>query len=305
MSETKKGVLVMAFGAVEDLDKIEPFVKNIIRGREVSPELVEATKKRYELIGGKSPLVEITRDQAEAIEGELRKKGHDIKVYLGMRYWHPYIKEAVGEMAEDGVEGALGVVMAPFQSPVATGGYEKAVKDALEELDADIRFLYVSNWHINPTFVDLVAEKIKARLAEFDDPEDALVIFSNHSLPLEMLEGDAYEMKIHQTVDEILKRLQVDYRIAYQSKGGGGLVWLGPSTEQAMEEARTMGKKGVVVVPLGFVSDHVETLYDIDIAQREHAEKLGLVFKRSESLNTSPEFTGLLAELVEKQLTSL
>jgi ferrochelatase len=187
--------------------------------------------------------------------------------------------------------------MAPFTSPVATGGYDKVIYDTLMELKTP-RINLIGDWHIHPKYIDILVANLNDALAGFEKPEDAFVIFSNHSLPRDAMEGDAYEMKIHHTVSEITKRMDIAYKIAYQSQGMGQWVWLGPKVEEVMEEAKQADKEGVVVVPLGFVADHVETLYDIDILFKEKAGELGLKFARSKSLNADPRFTEFLAELI-------
>lgn len=297
-SDIKKAVLLLAFGAAESLDEIEPFVSNILKGRSVPPELLERTIERYKLIGGKSPLLDITMAQAEGIEQGLKNKGSDCKVYVGMRYWKPYIKDVVTQMNKDGVKVANTFIMAPFTSPVATGGYEKDVRDTLRDLDGTPKINFICDWHINPKFIDIIIDNLKEALSDFEKPEDALVIFSNHSLPRDALEGDAYEMKIHQTVAEVTKRMDLAYKVGYQSQGMSKWVWLGPKVEEVMEEAKKAEKEGVVVVPLGFLADHVETLYDIDILFKETAEGLGLKFRRSKSINADPRFIEFLVELV-------
>lgn len=299
MANPKKGVLLLAFGGADSLESIGPFVKNVLKGRPVTEELIEKTKERYKLIGGKSPLLDITNEQAGLIENILRKNGDNRKVYVGMRYWHPFIKDTLSVMKDDGIDSATAVIMAPFASRVSTGGYQKDVEEALSTLGTP-KIEFVSDWHTHPLFIEILAERLKAELSSFSKKEDVLVIFSNHSLPKAALEGDPYESKIRETVSEVVKKVPVDYRIAYQSQGSGPREWLGPKPEEVMEEAKRAGKKGVVVMPLGFVADHVETLYDIDIVFKEAAGELGLVFKRSSSLNTTPKFMELIAKVIER-----
>ena len=296
-TEEKRAVLLLAFGAADSLDDIEPFLKNILRGRSTPPELLERTIERYKLIGGRSPLLDITEEQAAGIEKALKDKGTDCKVYVGMRYWAPYIKDVLTQMNADGIDVVTTIIMAPFTSPVATGGYDKVVFDTVRELKTP-RINMIGDWHITPGYIDILVANMNDALSEFEKPEDALVIFSNHSLPRDAMEGDAYEMKIHHTVSEIIARRELPYKIAYQSQGSARWTWLGPKVEDVMEEAKQAGKKGVVVVPLGFVADHVETLYDIDILFKETATALGLKFARSKSLNADPRFTEFLADLI-------
>lgn len=295
-----KAVLLLAFGGADSLENVEPFVKNVLKGRPVTPELVERAKERYALIGGKSPLLDITVAQANAIEGLLKKDGLDYKVYIGMRYWHPFIKDTLKKMKDDGVEDAAVVIMAPFTSKVATGGYTTDIEEAGKALGHLPKLEFLSDWHVRPVFIDAVVDKIKEAMVGLDGKE-TLVILSCHSLPMALLEGDAYEMKIQQISGELMRRLPLDYKIGYQSKGSGPRQWLGPFTDDLIAQAKKMGKKAVLVVPLGFVADHVETLYDIDILFKETAESFGLVFKRSASMNTTPKFIELIASLIKKR----
>lgn len=296
MAEKKKGVLILAFGGADSLESIPQFIKNVLKGRPVTPEMIEKALERYRLIGGKSPLLDITNAQAAEVQ---RLIGPGYKAYVGMRYWHPFIKETLSKMREDGIEESVALIMAPFASRVSTGGYQKDVEEAQAESETAPKIRFIIDWHTHPLFIEAVLEKLNAALKPFADPKDCLVIFSNHSLPVPALAGDPYVNKIQETVNEITSKIALDYRIAYQSQGSGPMPWLGPKTEDVIAEAKKLGKKGVVIVPLGFAADHVETLYDIDIHFKETAKELGLTFSRSGSLNTSPKFMELIASLVK------
>ncbi len=300
--KTPKGALLLAFGGADSIESVEPFIRNVLKGRPLSPELIEKTRERYRLIGGSSPLLRITTAQAKAVGEILGRVGGLYKVYVGMRYWHPFINETIENMHSDGIKEAVAVIMAPFSSRVATGGYLTDVDEALKSSGGALRIDYARDWHREPLFIDAVVENLKKELDSFHSPDDALVIFSSHSLPNAALVGDPYVQKITDTVGEITGRVSIDYRISYQSQGAGPRVWLGPKTEEVIEEAKKNGKKGVIVVPLGFVADHVETLYDIDILFKEAASKNGLIFRRSASLNTSPKFMELVAGLIKNKM---
>jgi len=296
-TEDKMGVLLLAFGGVGSLDDLEPFLKNVLKGRPIPQGLLEKIRERYKLIGGKSPLLDITRAQAEAL-GKLL--GERYRTYVGMLNWAPYIPDTLAKMKADGIKETVAIIMSPFTSPVATGAYERTVFQALKEQGKTPKIKFLSNWHVHPDFIDIIVAKIDEALAGFEDRKNALVIFSNHSLPREMLEGDAYEMKIRQTTEALARALDVESTTAYQSQGSTNVDWLGPRTEDVIEEAARKGKEGVVVVPLCFTTDHVETLYDIDILFKATAENAGLRFARTSSLNTTPEFMALLADIVRK-----
>lgn len=300
-AKRKKAFVLLAFGGADSIDSVEPFVRNVLKGRPITPELIEKTKERYKLIGGKSPLLDITVAQAEAVRKLLNKDGLDYKAYVGMRYWHPFIKDTMKKIKDDGVEVLTAAIMSPFTSLIATGAYEKDVEDFLNSSGGAPDTAFIDRWHLNSIFIETIAGNINKELAAFPDRKDALVIFSNHSLPLMSLEGDPYEMLINQSVEEIVKKTETaDFKVAYQSKGAGPREWLGPFTEEEIERAKKSGKKGVIIVPLGFLADHVETLYDIDILFKGIAESHGLVFRRTPSLNTSPKLMGLLAGLIKK-----
>ena len=296
--EKKKGVILLAFGTVDSLDNMEEFLGNVIKGRPVTAALVESARARYEAVGGRSPLLEITLAQAKALEEAL---GEGFAVYVGMRYWGPYIKEAVHQMWADGIEEAVAVIMAPHPSRASTGGYLSDVEAALKKTAGVPHMCYVGDWHTDPAFIETLAENMAVASEGLPAGDDLLTIFTAHSLPMTTLSGDPYVRKLNETVAALVKKASVcDWRLAYQSKGGGRVEWLGPAAEEVIKEAAGEGKKGVLVVPVGFCSDHVETLYDIDMAMKETAEAEGLAFGRAASLNTSPKFIEMLAALVRR-----
>jgi ferrochelatase len=300
----QKAILLLAFGGADSLDDVEPFIRNVLAPREPSPELLSDAKMRYTMIGGSSPLVHITRTQAVELREQLLIDGkEDIEIYVGMRNWNPFIKDTLKEMKDDGVTEAIAVIMAPHQTPVATGGYNKAVEEALEELGGGLTVEFAPTFESNINFNNAVMENMQTALTGFMDirDKDKLVyIYSAHSLPVPALKDDPYVSLIEGTVDSLnAKFTKFNSKIAYQSKGGGPVEWLGPTVEEAMEEAKKEGMQGVLVIPVGFVSDHVETLYDIDILYRDKARELGLTFGRAPSLNDSAYFIKALKETVE------
>lgn len=299
-----KGVLLLAFGTADSLETIEPFLKNVLKGRPVTEEMVRRARERYGRIGGRSPLLDITGDQARALETELNKNGKQYAVYVGMRYWHPYIKDTIREMWADNIEEATAIIMAAHSSRAATGGYRYDVEDALKTTGGIPELHYLRDWHTHPLYVETLAENIIGALPGLPPREKVLTIFSAHSLPVPTSSGDPYVEKLKETIEEVIKRTgRMDHRLAFQSKGGGQMEWLGPEVETVMEEAKGAGKEGVLLVPLGFVSDHVETLYDIDVVFKEKAASLGLEFVRTVSLNTTDKFINLLAGLVREGKT--
>ncbi|MEK6531569.1 MAG: ferrochelatase [Deltaproteobacteria bacterium] len=299
----KKAFLLLAFGGAASLSDVGPFVKRILGKRPVADEFIKKAEDRYRLIGGISPLVGITKDQAQAIRGALARQGLTYMPYVGMRFSEPFIKDTVRDMKNHGIERAAAVIMSPFTSPAATGGYVKDIEDALAECGG-MAIDFIEGWHVDRLFIEAVLRRIKHGLKSLpqNDLEKTTVIFSFHSLPVDALRGDPYEDKIRRSVQEIVKSLDIDYKIAYQSKGGGGMPWLGPDAGAVIAGAADEGRKAVLVVPLGFTSDHVETLYDIDIVLKEIAEARGLMFKRTPSFNASEDFISLLSGLIKSKL---
>ena len=309
MDNSKKtGVLLLAFGGANSIEEVAPFIKNVLKGRLVTDELLSRSRERYSLIGGSSPLLDITRAQARALEERLNSVGGsggnaEFKTYVGMRFWDPFIKDTIREMWADGIERAVAVIMAPHSSRASTGGYDNDVQAALKTTGAVPDIVYVGPWHTHPLYLEALTDNIKAALAAHPNPEKTLTIFSAHSLPVPMLKNDVYVKKLEETIARVtevtaLEALPLKSRLAYQSKGGGPVPWLGPDVEEVIGEAKAGGYEGVLVVPLGFVSDHIETLFDIDILFKETSEAAGLKYSRAESLNTNEKFIEMLAEVV-------
>lgn len=306
-------VLFLAFGGPESLDDVKPFVMNVLssRGRTPDEAQIDLIIERYKLIGGKSPLLEITRSQAEALERVSSETDNPIKVYLGMRHWHPFIKDTLEEINNDGVDKVLALTLAPHNSKAVIGGYIQAVEKALEEIEHDIKLSYVKNWHTHPLFLEALKEKIDEGLSSFssEDRKNVQLIFSVHSLPARLVQDDPYVEQVKETINGVLKLIDqterpIQWQLAYQSKGGGPGEWLGPDIESVLKMLAERGDKNVLLIPVGFVSDHVEILYDIDILAKEAAESLGINFKRTSSLNDSPKFIEALATIVSENLQS-
>jgi ferrochelatase len=303
------GVLLMAYGGPDCLEDVEPYLLDIRGGRPTSPELVEEIMERYALIGGRSPLLELTRQQAQSLEAHLNRSGDTrYRVYIGMRHWQPRIKEAVARMVEDGIEQAVALVMAPHYSRMSTGAYFARLDEALQDLGADIAFTRIQSWHDHPGLIDALEEKSIEALARYErDGVGTLpkVIFSAHSLPSRILDwGDPYDAQLHETAARLAGRLDLPsdrWLFCYQSAGRSPEPWLGPKIEDVIVELAKAGEKRLLMVPIGFVCDHVEVLYDIDIEGRALAEAHGARLERSESLNASPTFIAALADIVESK----
>jgi len=300
-----KAILLLAFGGPRSLDEVEPFLTRLFRGRKPSPEQLERVKERYRLIGGFSPLPEITLKQAKALENSLNSRGYPFKSYVGMRYGQPLIEETLREMIRDGIQEVIAIPMAPFRSRASTGAYIEEVKQAQERLEGKMEISFIEGWHLHPLFLGAIQEKIEEGLRPFTPEERKRVhsIFSAHSLPKSLVENEFYVKDMEASVKEVLKRIEpLPWHIAFQSRGMGPEEWLGPDVEFMLTELFHQKVREVLIIPIGFVSDHIEVLYDIDISYREKAESMGIVLRRSPSLNDSERFIEALTAIVEEHI---
>lgn len=308
--ESKKiGILLMAFGGPDSPKAIEPFLTKLMGGRKLTPIILEKVKARYDLIGGSSPLIKITTEQASQLEKELKNQGQEVTCKIGLCYWHPSIKESLQEFAAEGFDRIVTLSISPHYSRVSTGAYLEKVKETQTELQAQgskMEIVTAGGWFDHPLYVEALAEKVIEQLATvtLEKRDDVYIILSAHSLPVAHIEqGDAYVDELKSTVEGLIDRLKPKHwHLAYQSKSPGQGEWLGPEVEEVMDRVAAEGFKGILVVPLGFASDHIETLYDIDIVHKKHAESLDLKFMRTPALNTTPKFIKALADVVKEKL---
>jgi len=300
-----KALLLLAFGGPRSLNEVEPFLTRLFRGRKPSLEQLERVTERYRLIGGGSPLPETTSRQAKALEGSLNSKGYQFKSYVGMRYGHPLIEETLKEILEDGIHEVIALPMAPFRSRASTGAYIEEVNQIRKNIGEKIEISFVEGWHLHPLFIESVREKIEEGLMQFTPEERKRVylIFSAHSLPSSLVVNDPYVNDMEESVKEVLKRIgPLPWRIAFQSRGMGPEEWLGPDVESILTELSRQKVRAILLIPIGFVADHIEVLYDIDIFYREKAESMGMVLKRTPSLNFSERFIEALSQIVEEHM---
>ena len=298
----------MAHGAPTSVDDIPLYLKNIRGGTDSSPEVIQIIRDRYEAIGGSSPLLEITKGQAEELEKFLNQHGGNFKVYIGMRNWAPYIQDVVKQMLEDGVEKILALCLAPQYSTWSTKLYFNAFNNALEKKSkGDLPPVQlIGSWANQPSLIDAFVEKYNIAMDKIRTLgyEKVHTVFTVHSIPAESLElGDFYDKEYDSTVKAIVEKIK-PYRWyqAYQSQGMIPVPWLGPTVESVLDRIAKIGSKPVLMVPVGFVSDHVEILYDIDIEFSKYAKSKNLTLFRTESLNQSPLFTEALASVVWEHL---
>jgi protoporphyrin/coproporphyrin ferrochelatase len=295
------GVLVMAYGGPNNLDEVEPYLLDVRGGRPTAPEIIHEVRERYREIGGRSPILERTQAQATALEAALNPEGPLFKTFVGMRHWHPYLKEALSQMAGAGINRAVGLVMAPHYSRMSVGAYYRKV----EEAGAPIEMACVERWHLLPGYLDALAERVRAALDKFPADVRARVpiIFTAHSLPQRILEwGDPYPDELRATVAAVMECLGPHpHEFAFQSAAMTPDPWLGPDAGDAITRLAREGHRHALIAPVGFVCEHVEILYDVDIVFKRRAEALGVHLERIEMLNTAPQMIAGLAGVVRQR----
>lgn len=277
-------VVLMAYGSPSEPEDVRPYLEDVRGGRPVSDEAVAELAERYRRIGG-SPLDDVTEAQRAALEREL-----GAPVFVGMKHWRPRIAEAVEAALAAGATRIVGLVLAPHYSRLSVGGYRERLEDALA---GRAELVLVESWHDEPAFVDALAERVRGT--------DAWVVFTAHSLPERILVDDPYRQQLLETSSLVAERAGLErWSFAFQSASTTGEPWLGPDVLEELERLRAEGVGKVLVAPVGFVSDHLEILWDLDVVAREKAEELGLELERIESLNDDPAFVRALASVVER-----
>lgn len=298
----ERAVLLMAYGTPERLEDVGAYFTDIRGGRTPSPDAVQHLQERYERVGGGTPLLKITRAVREELERELAAAGLPRRVYTGMRHWHPFIADTIREMARDGVRRVTAIVLAPHYSRMSIGAYRARVDEALATLGAPFEVDLVERWGMDPAFLEMMAGLVTQGLARFPAAarDEVRVVFTAHSLPIRIREwNDPYERELHESAAAVAERLGLrDWRFAWQSAGGTREPWIGPDILEYLQELREQGIRQVLQVPIGFVCDHLEVLYDIDIEAKDKARALGMVLERTELPNARPEFIRVLAGLV-------
>ena len=290
----RAGVLLLAHGAPERLEDLESYLSFVRNGRPPSPRILEEVRHRYAAIGGSSPLLRWTRAQAEALERLL-----GIPVFFGMRNWHPFIRETVERVREAGLERIAAVCLAPQFSELSVGLYIRRTGEAMREAGVTAEISWARSFHDEPLLIEAFAERLRP-VARAVLP----VLFTAHSLPEQALaNGDPYDREARATAAAVAAGAGLTgFYFAYQSQGMTNDRWLGPTVESCLDRYAAEGVREVVVDPIGFVCDHVEVLYDIDILFREYAAARGISLRRPESLNDSPTFTAALAAVVKRCL---
>ena len=326
------GVLLLNLGGPDSLESVRPFLFNLFSDRDIIKLPVPSFLQRglawtiaalrskkvigyYRMIGGSSPILDITRVQAEALErflnSELQTLNSELKyrVYFGMRYSQPFIKDVVKKIIDDAIKKVIVLPLFPHYSQATTGSSFKEVRRALKVFGVEgsvFKVTYIERWYDHPKYLTALSEKIEEGLDKFDNPEKVKVIFSAHSLPKSFIDkGDPYLRHLNETISDVVTRIRpISWHLSFQSRSGP-VKWLEPSTDVIINKLAEEGCKKILIVPISFVSDHLETLYEIDILYRKMAEEMGVVLKRAESLNASPKFIDALGEIVLTNLGRL
>ena len=321
---SRVGVLLLNLGGPEKLEDVQPFLFNLFADPEIiripfpilqkplawfiSSRRAKSSQENYKEIGGGSPLRRITEEQGEALKTALKEKGEDAEVYIGMRYWHPFTEEAIASIKRDGVEKLVVLPLYPQYSISTSGSSFRQLEQMWKEDPTlnPIDYTLIESWYARPGYVNSMADLIRTELDKLPNPNEAHIFFSAHGVPVSYVEefGDPYQKEIEHCTDLIMQALgrPNDYTLAYQSRVGP-IEWLQPYTEDAIKALAEKGVKDLVVVPISFVSEHIETLQEIDIEYREIAEEEGIKgFHRVPALDTYPRFIADMADMVKEAL---
>ena len=293
MAGERYAVILMAYGGPETLDDVEAYLLDVRGGRPTSPELVAEIRGHYERIGGGSPIRRWTEAQGAALAQAL-----GLPVYVGMRHWHPFIKDTVERIVGDGQRRIVAIAMAPHYSTLSVGAYEKQL---LEAARARLELALVRSWGEHPQFLEGLYEQLVQTLQRFPAPLEVQVVFTAHSLPRRILEtGDSYPDELRRTAQALAARLRLrpnQWDVAWQSAGRVPEPWLQPDAAAVLERLAAEGHRDIIVAPIGFVCDHVEVLYDVDVEYQALAQRLGVRLERPRSLNDDPALIAALADL--------
>jgi protoporphyrin/coproporphyrin ferrochelatase len=296
-------VLLVAFGGPTARHEIRPFLEIVTRGRGVSADRLEEVARHYgQMPGGRSPLAELTFAQAHGLEQALAQAGPALPVFVGMRNWHPFLDETLAEMAGKGARRALGVILSPFRTEASWERYMQDVAEARARVAGAPEVGFAPAWFEYPRFIAAVADRARAALGEL--PEDAQastpLVFTAHSVPVAMAEASPYVSDLTAAARAVARRLgHARWSVAYQSRSGSPREpWLEPDVAAVLRRLAADGERHAVVVPIGFVCDHVEVLYDLDVEARRVAAAAGLSLQRAATVNDHPEFIAMLVELV-------
>jgi ferrochelatase len=309
MPPSHTAILLMAYGSPNRLEDVEPYFTDIRGGRTPSREAVEELRSRYARVGVPTPLLAVSMDLGQQLERLLNLDPPDDAIYtvhLGMKHWTPRITTAIDEIVDSGADRLIAIVLAPHFSKISTGGYRRQVEAALavpRERSPRVSLEFVESWHELDGYVQAVAENVRMVRAEFRNPEEVVAVFTAHSLPARILnEGDPYQEQLLRTSELVAERAGIEqWRFSYQSQSRTGEPWLGPDLVETVEELAAQGHRAVLVASVGFIADHLEIFYDIDIEAKERADALGIELRRTPMLNADPRLAHALHALVAQR----
>jgi len=301
------GVLLLAYGAPEGVEDIRDFLKSILGTDRIPEHYLNSVREKYIAIGGRSPFIENTMKQAEELQKLLAQEDPVLKVYAGMLHSKPRIEEAILKATGEGIKNFLCLPLTPNYNYFTTGAYIKKIDEVSSKMG--ISTFFVTSWHTEPLYIQLLSRRIKEWLGKLTpyEMEESAVIFTAHSLPEDKIpEGDPYVKSIRETIQEIINLVGIfPYTLAFQSRRPGKDRWLSPDVEDTVRELGELGTKRAFVVPLSFVCDHLETLYDIDIKLNSVSRDAGIKLERMRAFNAEPEFINVLKHIVMRNIWRL
>lgn len=301
-------VLLMAYGAPENMEQVRPFLNNILRGLPVPKERYEAVVHHYELIGGKSPLNELTARQAQGLRGWLEANGLDLPVYVGMRFAKPYMFTAINAMVQDGRKRAVGIILAPYRSDPSFEKYQETVQEVLDTTGAGetLQVDFVQPWFDHPLFAEAQADEVRRALERVPESRRAQVkvLFTAHSIPVATAERCPYVSQIETACRNVSECLDgLPWNLVWQSRSGNPRTpWLEPDVNTRIRQLHEEGVTDIVLCPIGFISDHVEVMYDLDFEAAQTCRDLGINMVRAGTVNDHPTFIKALGDLVATKI---
>lgn len=306
---TKVGVLVMSYGTPESLEQVESYYTHIRRGHPPTAEQLKDLKDRYEaIVGGVFPLRANTNNQVASLQEALNARSTNAEVeficYQGLKHANPFIEDGVAKMAEDGIKEAIGIVLAPHYSVMSVGSYIKRAEVKAEELGISMKF--IKNYHLHPSLIEALAARVSSKLDQFVEAgaerDKVRVLFSAHSLPERILQmGDPYQDQLLETSRAVAEKTGVtSWQFTWQSAGRTAEPWLGPDILDTLRTLSQEQVEDILVAPIGFVSDHLEVLYDLDIEAKIIAKELDMRLERIESLNSDPLYMETMSDVIIK-----
>ena len=298
-------LLVVSFGGPEGMDDVIPFLENVLRGRNVPRERMLQVARHYEMFGGVSPINQQNRNLIAALERELDQHGPRFPIYWGNRNWHPLLPDTLRRMAADGVRNALAFVTAAYSSYSSCRQYRQNISDAQAAVGPTAPYVEkLPVFYYHPLFIEANADHIRAALSGLDDPSSAHLVFTAHSIPESMAANCDYADQLAETGSLIADALQIkNWHLVYQSRSGSPMQpWLGPDVCDHLRVLRAEGVTDVVIAPIGFVSDHMEVVYDLDVEARRVADEIGMKMVRASTAGTHPAFVRMIRELIVERI---